>query len=333
MKKILSIISVCAFTLNMFAVDYTARMSITLSSANSEDRTIKLRESADFSAATNDTGYDLPANGVTIYVLDENGGKWQQWATNNLEGTQIGFEANALDEDYTLTFSNVSGRDLYIFDASTGEATKIESGLTVPFSITSAQAGLEVNLRFSVLEDAPVYVAQVTTNDYGWASYSNAVQDVVAFAPAGLKIYKGAIAGDVLNLTEMDYVAANEGVVVYGTPNTTYHFVAETGSSSFANNDLKPASAWENHSGTVYVLHDEALYQYTGANFPANKAYLEIPVSSNGAPRRISFRFNGTTALENAEMNEAKAVKFVENGQVYIRRGNEVYNLQGQIVK
>jgi len=329
MKKILSIISVCALALNMFAVDYTARMTIKLSSANSEDRTIKLRESADFSAATTDEG-DVPSLNSSFYVVDENGGKWQQWATNNLEGTHIGFEANALDEDYTLTFSNVDGRELYIFDASTGEATKIESDLTVPFSITSAQAGLEVNLRFSVLEDAPVYVAQVTTNDYGWASYSNDVQNVVAFAPTGLKIYKGAIAGDVLNLTEMDYVAANEGVVVYGTPNTTYHFVAETGSSSFANNDLKPSSAWTSNTGNIFVLHDEALYLYTGADMPANKAYLDLGTAP--APRRITFRFNGAQGIEETEMS-VKAVKFIENGQIFIKRGEAIYNIQGQIVK
>ena len=41
---------------------------------------------------------------------------------------------------------------------------------------------------------------------------------------------------------------------------------------------------------------------------------------------------NGTTAVDNVEAETVKAEKFVEDGQVYIRRGNEVYNLQGQKV-
>jgi hypothetical protein len=269
--------------------------------------------------------YQANTRSVLIYGLVD-GLECGDVAAANLDGLAIGFKTNMIDQNYTLSFEVAEGRELKLYDRVTKTTTTITEGASYAFSVEAAQVGqVEVNNRFVL--GLPSY--SVTMNAYGWASFSSA--DDLAI-PAGLTAYKGAYAGEVLNLNEVDNIKANEGVILYGNAGQTYELELGNGSSDFAGNNLKPASAWENHSGTVYVLHDEALYQYTGANFPANKAYLEIPVSA-GAPRRISFRFNGTTALENAELNEAKAVKFVENGQVFIRRGNEVFNLQGQIVK
>ena len=269
--------------------------------------------------------YQANTRSVLIYGLVD-GLECGDVAAANLDGLAIGFKTNMIDQNYTLSFEVAEGRELKLYDRVTKTTTNITEGASYAFSVEAAQVGqVEVNNRFVL--GLPSY--SVTMNAYGWASFSSA--DDLAI-PAGLTAYKGAYAGEVLNLNEVDNIKANEGVILYGNAGQTYELELGNGSSDFAGNNLKPASAWENHSGTVYVLHDEALYQYTGANFPANKAYLEIPVSA-GAPRRISFRFNGTTALENAELNDAKAVKFIENGQVFIRRGNEVFNLQGQIVK
>ena len=63
---------------------------------------------------------------------------------------------------------------------------------------------------------------------------------------------------------------------------------------------------------------------------PANKAYLQI--GGSAAPARIAFRFNGEQGIEETEMS-VKAVKFIENGQIFIKRGEAIYNIQGQIVK
>ena len=269
--------------------------------------------------------YQANTRSVLIYGLVD-GLECGDVAAANLDGLAIGFKTNMIDQNYTLSFEVAEGRELKLYDRVTKTTTNITEGASYAFSVEAAQVGqVAVNDRFVI--GLPSY--SVTMNAYGWASFSSA--DDLAI-PAGLTAYKGAYAGEVLNLNEVDNIKANEGVILYGNAGQTYELELGNGSSDFAGNNLKPASAWENHSGTVYVLHDEALYQYTGANFPANKAYLEIPVSA-GAPRRISFRFNGTTALENAELNDAKAVKFIENGQVFIRRGNEVFNLQGQIVK
>lgn len=206
----------------------------------------------------------------------------------------------------------------YAFDLS-GEAAYVEGTKSV------------IADRFILNYNPSAFITSVTTNAYGWASYSyNA--DVQLAYPVGLKIYKGAVAGDVLNLTQMNYVAADEGVIVYGAPNTTYYFSAGTGTSDFTGNALKPSSLWSyDPNDVIYCLRGDALYHYTGADMPANKAYLNLG-SGAPAPKRISFHFEETQAIENVEF-AAPAEKFIENGEVLIRRGEAVYNLQGQMVR
>ena len=204
---------------------------------------------------------------------------------------------------------------------------------TYTFTWTYATNTLEIGFPTA---PAPVYVAEVTTNAYGLATFSYA-SDLEA-VENDVKLYKGDLNGNELVLSGVNYVKANQGVIVYGAANTTYHFNVGTGTSDFTGNELLPASAWDyaaQDGYSIYVLSGNMLYLYEGTNMKPNKAFLKVnqnPISGN-APARISMRFNGTQDVENAEAEDAKAVKFVENGQVFIRRGNEVYNLQGQIVK
>lgn len=245
-------------------------------------------------------------------------------AAANLDGLAIGFKTNMIDQNYTISFEVAEGRELKLYDRVTKTTTTITEGESYAFSVDASLVGQhEVADRFVI--GAPSYT--VTTNAYGWASFSSI--DGLAI-PAGLVAYKGAINGEVLDLNEVDHIAANEGVILKGEANHAYVLELGTGSSDFAGNDLKPATAWASHSGTIFVLKDEALYEYTGSDFPANKAYLQI--SGNNAPRRISLRFGQEQGVEEIEAG-VNAVKFVENGQILIKRGEAVYTLQGQIVK
>jgi len=204
---------------------------------------------------------------------------------------------------------------------------------TYTFTWTYANDKLEITFPAA---PAPTYETSVTTNANGLATFSyNADLQAVE---SDVKLYKGDLNGNELVLSGVNYVKANQGVIVYGAANTTYHFNVGTGTSDFTGNELLPASAWDyaaQDGYSIYVLSGNMLYLYEGDQMKPNKAFLKVnqnPISGN-APARISMRFNGTQDVENAEAEDAKAVKFVENGQVFIRRGNEVYNLQGQIVK
>ena len=330
MKKIFVTIMTLAATIFQMQAIEDASVSILLESDNNRSSVVTLNQAAIYTANEQNASEMLAqitntTTAVNIYAVAPYG-NMAIYGTNDIIGTYVGFTTNSRT-NYSLTFGEVSGSQLYLIDHGVNpiQVVAIENDVVYPFT---AAASSTINNRFEIARSFAV-----TLNAYGWASFSSTM-DLALADPAAATIYKGTYvaADELLQLNEVADIPAGNGVILYGAPNADVELVPAITTADMSGNNLKPASAWENHTGTIFVLSGEALYQYTGANFPANKAYLEIPVSA-GAPRRISFRFNGTTALENAELNEAKAVKFVENGQVFIRRGNEVFNLQGQIVK
>ena len=193
-------------------------------------------------------------------------------------------------------------------------------------------------------EGSVIVPLEVKLTSDGYASFSAPINLYKAtgkdgYVPFG--IYTGILNGDVLVLNEVGYVKAGQGVILYAASaasaaNTIKCFFTTSGGedSSVFSNDLKPSSAWTTNSGSVYCLRNVTgttmLYQYTGASMPANKAYLDLGPAP--APARIRMVFSETQGIEDAEAT-VKALKFIENGQVLIKRGERVYNVQGQIVK
>ena len=182
----------------------------------------------------------------------------------------------------------------------------------------------------------------VTTNAYGFCSFASS-EDVEFLG--GLKAYKGDFnpATFELDLVEVGTkVPANTGVILWNSAETAetfyYNVGVDASAADVTGNDFVGAVAATPVAGisadAIYCLHGNELMKYVGTeDIPAGKAYLPVTVSGpNPAPKHIVMRFNNTTAVDNVEAG-AEAVKFVEDGQVLIRRGNEVYNLQGQIVK
>lgn len=187
----------------------------------------------------------------------------------------------------------------------------------------------------------------VTLNDYYLATFS-ATETVEI--PTGLKVYTaGALNGENLELNPVNpltspYIPAGTGVILYNEntnlENTkVFNLTVTDEQASVLDevNNLKPATAWRANLANVYILHGNELWLYTGTSFPANKAFLVISGDPAGAPARISMRFaetEETQAVENVAPEAVKAVKFVgEDGKLYIRRGEAVYTVQGQLVK
>lgn len=344
MKKTVFLVSLLCITIAASAQSITGTSLINLSTAGQPDKELGMILSPSLSDGFDNSWDAYAANESGIYVYS-GGQKFTTWASNQYSANlPLGFYSGE-NTAYTLKFSGFTGTSYEIYDRAANKTITVASSANIQidgvdadpvnqysFTIDESKKNSQINDRFVINYNASTYVlATVTTNAYGWASFSYGAN--LEAVEGGLTIYKGAISGDVLNLTDMDYVAANEGVIVYGTASTTYHFVAGTGSSDFTGNDLKPSSAWASHSGTIFVLHDEALYQYTGSDMPANKAYLQISSGPNPAPKHIRMVINQEQGVENVVVESVKSEKFVEGGQILIRRGNEVYNLQGQIVK
>ena len=294
---------------------------------------------------------DIVANRFVInytYVtmsgdFDNVGGSWAYLPTPFTHNGATASKELTLDADTWYSFqidvNGAIGADDYDFDSdhkshvvpTTGwiEKLSLHTDIAGVYTFTWEYATNTLAITFPVPPTPTSYT--VTPNSFGYASFSAAEATVIP--TTGVTVYKGAINGEVLDLSPItDYIPANTGVIVMGTAGQPYEFeVTSAAVVDLSDNALKAYTDWASHSGTIFVLKDEALYRYTGSDFPNNKAYLQIS-SANNAPKRISLRFNGATAIDNVEAG-AQAEKFVENGQIYIRRGNEVFNLQGQIVK
>lgn len=259
----------------------------------------------------------------------------------NLDGFALGFTTNMVDNEYKLTFKNVSGRELTLYDRVENSQTIITNNGTYNFEVDASLVGQkQVNDRFYINMD-PANIHTVTTNDYGFCSFASASAVTL---PAGLKAYKGAfeISDYSIALSYIGQVVpANEGVILWTPEEISKEFAYVVGGSAPAVSGnsfvgavvAKPVD--EIVAAAIYCLHGNELMKYVGTeDIPAGKAYLPVSASSS-APQRIRMVFHETEQTEAVSNVEAtvKAVKFVENGQIYIRRGNEVFNLQGQIVK
>jgi hypothetical protein len=200
----------------------------------------------------------------------------------------------------------------------------------------------------------------ITLNAYGMTTFSAPYNRAITHEEraAGLKAYVAeyttANGEEILHLTPITtstdtIITANTGVIIMGAVNQTYSLKTSDVASSetYPANNLKAATLWSNTDiaetkdiiegevhANAYVLSGNLMYKYEGANMKANKAYLDL--AGSPAPRRIRMvveQEEQTEAIENVETTTEKAQKVVENGQILIKRGERVYNVQGQIVK
>ena len=332
MKKVFGIVAALAITASLMAAN-TANFVIAVESPDNDNiyDELVMAESTDYTAAyenLRDAEKMADANNPSLYGYVENR-KCGVIATNNLDGTLLTLETVG-ETDYDISFYGVAGTTYYLIDLVSGASVQIAEGNTLEVRGVAANSTLAD--RFKISTSAVATVTTVTTNAYGYASFS--YTEDLKLASAGAKLYTGTVSGETLNMTEVDYVKAGQGVIVKGAANTTYNLVAGTGSSVYGANALIASANWTAATEDAYFLVGNEFKKYTGTEaVPAGKAYLIYTASgANPAPRRIVMRFNTTTAVENVEAVE-KGVKFMENGQIFIRRGENVYNAQGQMVK
>lgn len=346
MKKIVFLASLLCVALSMTAQTLTGTAVVAISSAHQGEKELTLIQSPAFSDAYDPTwDAEVQAEGGLYVIYGTT--HYEIWASNVLKkNLPVGF-GSCEDLTYTLKFSDFSGTAFTIYDRIADKVISVASSSNIQingvdadpanryeFTIDAADRNKAINDRFVINYDASVFVTSVTTNDDGWATFSYN-QDLVPVNSAIQTLYKGAINGEYLDLDDVDYVPNGQGVLVNGEANTTYYFAAGSGSDDFfTGNALKATATYNTSMQNVYVLKGNAFLEYVGTNALAlNKAYIQLPAAGpNNAPKRITMRFNGTTAVDNVEAEFVKAEKFVENGQIYIRRGNEVFNLQGQKV-
>jgi hypothetical protein len=189
------------------------------------------------------------------------------------------------------------------------------------------------------------------TDAGGWATFAAPIKLAV---PAGLTAYKASYqkteTEEILNLTEISVIPANTGVILKGTASADYILTPTDAEASDVSGNVLVGCVTRTDVSAVRATKDifcmrysgsydfTGFFLYEGQYVPAGKAYLALPKLSqpSSAPRHVRFVINDTqnaTGVENNGTQAVEAVKFLENGQLFIRRGEAVYNVQGVRVK
>ena len=211
--------------------------------------------------------------------------------------------------------------------------------------------GSPITISGIVVEETPVSVTLNGTVKY--ATYHNFSNAYVM--PAGLEgIVVADNEGATLTLNTAynagDIVPAHEPLILHAADideNTNFSLYLSYTASEPKTNMLKGLAAngtttgegkhyhlsydTEDPAGTVGFYYGAADGNPFSLN--ADKAYLVIPAGSS-APSRflLNEEENNATNVENIEANE-KAVKFIENGRILIKKNGIVYDALGRIVK
>ncbi|MBO5553447.1 MAG: hypothetical protein J5937_04525 [Paludibacteraceae bacterium] len=333
MSSLLMFVAVTLFAAT--PTTWTNVVTLKLTDGNNDTYTSRFGEATELTDAPSWGAGVANLEGATVRAYTVlNGEKYEKLFLNDMTNTLLEvktYNSTSLTFKMTANYGVITLYDMQEDRTLTVDKAGVE-GLTEDTYTCTVPVNTTVKNRFYIFYNGATFYP-VTTNAYGYASFS--YTEDLELATAGAKLYTGAISGETLNMTEVDYVKAGEGVIVYGAPSTTYYFAVGNGAADFTGNDLKATSTYNTSMKNVFVLKGNAFLEYVGTNaLAANKAYIQLPAAGpNNAPKRITMRFNGTTAVDNVEAESVKAEKFVENGEIFIRRGNEVYNLQGQLVK
>lgn len=327
--------------------------------ADSNDKVLLVENSA-YSAARDQSGDmqkpDMPtANpdaSVQIFALTgfADYARAGQLATDNLDGTQLGFTTNTADAAYTIKVYNAvfaTGIHYYLIDKYANATMEIVKDALYPFT---APEGATIENRFEIraLAEVPgMTLAAHEDPEHAGDFYCTFFHSGRAFQlPAGAEAYVATVSANALNLVKVAdggqvipknvalILKANAASIALGTTSAAPVTIS-------AANDLLGLDYEADVPANCYVFSGHStdnqtvgvgFYLYEGAKLAANKAYV---VLANSAPRRLPFVFAGeqsATGIDNTNA-EIKSIKTIENGALIIEKNGVRYNAMGQIVK
>ena len=185
--------------------------------------------------------------------------------------------------------------------------------------------------------------------EYGWASMYLSYPVLVPTNCTAYYPKSTDVSGSYVTLTAYSSgstIPKNTGVVVKdntwdGTSDHTFSFAYSTASGTAAENNMLSGTVTEKSAASGdYVLsgdettHSQCVFApYGGSKLAAYKAY--IPAAN--APAAPSIRFiieeeNDATNLGNIESAD-EAVKFIQNGQLFIKKNGVVYDMMGRVIR
>ena len=142
-------------------------------------------------------------------------------------------------------------------------------------------------------------------------------------------------------LTQVNVIEAGEGIVLKGANAGDVVTITPSNATAddFIDNELvgvlSPIEAEANYYVLATIDQDGITKFhpcYAGITIPANKAFIEIGEATAPSAIRIEFAENNATNIMNVDDVE-NAVKFMENGKLFIKKNGVIYNAVGAKVK
>ena len=278
----------------------------------------------------------IAGNGTELdpYVIRYNGSlKLTATGSQAHSDANSSLQAKYGDDAYSTTTKTISNI------TSAGSVTVKGKYYNSTASLSGAESG-EITVYYTIAHTLTITTA-------GWASL---YLPFAAIVPENANVYyaKSSDKHDsYVTLTAISVgntIPSGEGFIVKdgqydGTSSHSYNFVLSGSAAETVSDNILTgtASSIETPSG-AYVLSgattiDNCVFApFNGANLAAYKAY--IPAGSVSAPtlRFIIEEENNTTSIDAIDANE-KAVKFLQNGQLFIKKNGIVYDMTGRIVK
>ena len=176
MKKIVLMLLGVAATINVMAIDYTAKAKVTLQATSGYSCNLMLSEYAE-AGALNGSVMNMEDRKVALYALDGST-KLQIAKGASLDGVKLGLLADA-STSYTITVSQVAGTEtLYIWDADSAVYA-----LTEGASYTFAAAANATDEARFVIKKAPMPTVKDICFNYNklqLTKYAGATAEVFA---------------------------------------------------------------------------------------------------------------------------------------------------------
>ena len=338
-----------AATINVMAVDYTAKAKVRVSSTTGFYCDLMLSESAEYGALTGSPIY-LPGYKVALYAI--NGTEQLQIArANSLNDVQLALKTDD-GTDYTFTVSSVAGDETLYFMDALGENHALTEGAS--FTIYDLPANSTIEDRFTLgRPSAPAPTCDYSRDGLTIGRYYTICLPKAVENPTGASFWNLRYRNDEGTLA---YLEEATGALVAGRP---YIFQADDTELCFEySGDAEPAGNFGALVGTfeemdqddltaaganIYLLYNNELWLVSGRTdnvLPENRAYIAydelIPGNPASAPgrrvRAIPMQGQVATGIETLNAADAPA-KTIIDGKLYIIRDKHMFDATGRLVK
>ena len=258
------------------------------------------------------TGYLYAASSGSNYL------KIQDPTTSNARAT-----ITITNGDATILFQGNSTHNLMQYNKNS--------------NIFSSYLNAQTDGKLQIYKEVPA----VTVSSARWTTY---VAPENVYFPTEVTGYIASITNaSSIHLTEISAAPKGTAVVIEADQGTYPLEVVDADACDDVDDNILQASDGSvTGNGNIYALGVGKVAPYkdqvgfflvnTGQTVPAGKAYLTYSGPNAPSMLRIEDEVGVITNIENVEVSD-KAVKFIENGQLLIKRDNIVYDTMGRIIR